>query len=244
MPVFTVQSVINRAAALADMHDTFVQPETWLSWFNTERMALQLFKARHGAVAQNIAFDSVTGADKYPLSTGGVTQFIALVGVWELTSSQRLRPLRFVPYADNLWQDVAGPITGPSNTVSIEDTNNDGADVATFLRFFPRDPTGTYLIAYIKAPTALTDPGQSFSEPVGLEERIVLGMARRALIKEESDTSAVEKLIREHDQIVEEYVWSRSFAQAPGVRNVDYVQRGWMSMDTFVPPSIDSWVWF
>ena len=244
MPTFTVQNIVDRAAAIADMHDTFVQPFQWLAWFNVERRALEIFKARHsgGAALQNLQSISVTGVDKVSLTSSGVGELMALVGVWENVSG-RLRPLRIVNWIDHHWQDEAGPYTGKAQFVRVEDANTDGIEVATQLRFYPRDPTGQYLIYYVKAPAAATALTDIFSQPLGLEERIVLGMARRALIKEESDTSAIDKLIAEQDRLVEEYCWNRSFAQGNSVRNVDRVQRGWIDLDGFVPPGPDFWMW-
>lgn len=244
MPTFTVQNIVDRAAAIADMHDTFVTPAQWLAWFNVERRALELFKARHGGVAMgNVQTVTAVGPDRYPLATAGVNETMAIVGVWQELSSGRLRPLRIVPWVDNFVQDEGGPDVGPSQYVFIEDHNNDGVEVSTLLRFYPRDPSGNYLIMYLQAPAAAVSMTTVFSQPMGLEERIVLGMAKRALIKEESDTSAIDKLIREMDQQIEEYCWQRSFAQVASVRNVDKLQRGWVTQDGFVPPNPDSWFW-
>lgn len=244
MPTFTLQNIVNRAAAIADVHDTFVQPSTWLDWFNAERRALEIFKARHGGgmAMQNMASVSVIGVDRVPLISSGINEFMALVGVWENISG-RLRPLKLVNWVDYNWQDEAGPTTGKAQYVRIEDYNTDGQEVATILRFYPRDPSGTYLIFYLKAPATATALTDTFSQPLGLEERIVLGMARRALVKEESDMSAVDKLIAEQDKLVEEYCWDRSFAQSHAVRNVDTTQRGWLTLDGFIPPGPESWMW-
>ncbi len=245
MPTFTVQNIVDRAAAISDMHDTFVTPAQWLAWFNVERRALELFKARHAGVAMgNVTTVSTgVGVDRYPLATSGVNETMAIVGVWQVMNTGRLRPLRIVPWVDNFVQDEGGPDVGPAQYVTIEDNNTDGVEVNTLFRFYPRDPNGNYLIMYLKAPVAVTSLITTFSQPLGLEERIVLGMAKRALIKEESDTSAIDELIKKMDQQVEEYCWQRSFAQTPTVRNVDRVQRGWVDMDNFTPPSPESWFW-
>lgn len=231
MPVFTIQNLVDRAAAISDMHDTFVKPEQWLSWYNTERRALQFFMVRHGSTMQNLTEEFFTAPDVVDLTT----EAIAIVGVWEvLPTSFQFRKLRVVDLPNNFHQFTGGSITGPAQEVSVESVNSSTASTMR-LRFFPRDPSGTYAVVMAEVADFAVSLNDTTSLPIGIEERIVLGMARRALIKEESDTAAIDKLIRETDSMVEEFVWSRSLAQSPSVRNVDFVERGWTS-DRRIPP--------
>lgn len=237
MPNFTVQNIVDRAASIADMHDNFVNATEWLAWFNYERRALAITMAR-GATIREMTFTTVAAgqADTFTLSG----EFLALVGVWETKSDGRVRQLRVVPFVDNFFQQTGGPIRGQAQTVSVEEINStDGLK----LRFFPADTTGTYVVVTLNAPTAATALTDTFSMPLGLEEKIVLEMGKRALIKEESDISGVQKLISDVDARVEEYVWGRAFAQAPSVRNADATQRGWGWGANFSFPSHDLWLW-
>jgi hypothetical protein len=242
VPVFTIQTLVDRAAAIADMHDEFVKPSEWLSWYNTERRALQLFLARHGASSQNLQFTSSTGTDLIAV-TG---EILAVVGVWELVVGRPMRQLKVVNFADNFFQFDssfigAGQVKGRSQIVSIEDNNTSSTSTTNF-RLYPQDLTGSYIIVTSQAPQTATAMSDSTSLPMGLEELIVLKMAKRALIKEESDIANVKELIREQESIVEEYAWSRSLAQSPSVRNVDALQRGW-SIDGVGLPHPDAWTW-
>ncbi len=81
----------------------------------------------------------------------------------------------------------------------------------------------------------------SVAYPMGWEERIVLGMARRALIKEESSTSAIDSEIALWESRIEEACWSRVLSEAPSVRNTDYRHYGWS--DRYVLPPYTSWTW-
>lgn len=237
MPVFTVQSLINRAAALADMHDQFVRPDQWVSWYNTERRSLQLFMARYGAAMQDLNFQTVVGPDVVTIS--GDT--LALVGVWEQRDRGMFRQLQISDFPGNFFQLAGGTATGPAQYVSIEDTNSESAS-NTVLRFYPRDTTGTYIIVTAKAPPEAADAAATVSLPMGIEEWIVVRMARRALVKEESDTREIEKMILEQNQIVEGFVASRSMAQGMKVRNTDYVTRtGWSHEMLY--PEVSGWVW-
>lgn len=237
MPVFTINDLATRAASQADMHDQFIKPAEWLAWYNQERRALQLFMVRHGAAMQNLNVQSVTGPDVVSLSN----EYIALVGVWE-TRGGRFRQLRITDFPSNFYQTTGGPQTGPADFVTVEDINNTGSS-STNLRFYPRDTSGTYLIVTALAPPVASTMFDQTSLQMGIEERIVLGMARRALIKEESDTREVEKLMREQDQIIEEFVSARAMAQTMKVRNVDAVERNYGWRGELLYPEANRWVW-
>lgn len=237
MPSFIVQNLIDRAAALSDMHDQFVKPEQWVAWYNTERVALELFIAKRGATARNITLTTVTPVSGTSLFIGSA---LAIVGVWEILSNARLRPVRIVNFVDNFSQQGPGPQFGPAQIVSVVQNNGSTSESYSF-RFFPTPSSGSYLIGTIPAPEVLLDGNGMLNLPMGIEERIVLGMARRALIKEESDTTEILKLIKEQDDIIEEYVYGQMMAQNPSVRNVDALQRGWWSDIRSIDPN--SWFW-
>jgi hypothetical protein len=235
MPSFTVQKIVDRAADQADMHDGFVHASTWLDWFNFERKALAITLAR-GALLRDLTFTTIApgSADNYTFAF----ETLAIVGVWEIKSDQHLRPLRIVNFLDNFFQQAGGPIRGAAESVSVEELTT-----GFKLRFFPADTSGTYLLVTAGAPTDATALTDTFILPMGIEEKLVLELAKRALIKEESDISDVARLIQGVDQKVEEYIWGRTFAQVPSVRNVDSVQRKWGGLSDFVIPLPDVWVW-
>jgi|ERR1700759_592909 len=236
MPVFQIQDLIDRAAAISDMHDNFVTSKQWLAWYNVERRALQISLARQGAAMQDMVLTVVPATDLYTL-TG---EFLAVVGVWEITSSQKLRPIKIDSFPDNFWQQTGGPVTGPAQLVTIEDTSTTTQNTMNF-RFYPRPVSNNYLIVTSAAPPVAAAVTDTTSLPMGIEERIVVGMAKRALIKEESDLSAIMTLIREQDALVEEYCWSRALAQSPKVRNSDRLDRGWIT--DMLYPNPDLWTW-
>lgn len=237
MPAFVVQDLVNRAAALADIHDNFVRPEQWLSWYNVERQALQLFMARHGSAMQDLAFQTVVAPDSVTISG----DILAVVGVWEVRPNSTFRPINISDFPGNFFQNVGGPVTGPTQVITLEDTNT-ATTSSVVLRFFPRDPAGTYIIVTAKSPPVALSTTSTVSLPMGIEEWIVVRLARRALIKEESDTGAVDRLVAEQNSLVEEFVSSRSLAQGAAVRNVDAKVRGeWTS--ELLYPEVTRWRW-
>lgn len=239
MPAFTLQKIIDRAAAQADMRDGFVAATEWVDWYNVESRALELFMARNGWI-QNLVTSVSDSSSPYTITLPDYT--LAVMGVYEVRDG-RYRPLRFRSQADIR----RGSDTGPAMEYSV--TMDDGSDDLT-VNLYPAPTTGTYTALCFagREPVPNDDDidleGTDVQWPLGFEERIVLGMALKALTKEESDTRPVEKLLEREDQRIEEFCWSRQIAEAPTVRNTDRVNRGWGWDERMLYGSYESWYWF
>lgn len=236
MPSFTAQQIIDRAAAAADMSDDFVSQSTWLAWLNVARQELTIKMARSGMVPWGMVTQSAINP-----TTGFITisfEFLALVAVVEVDSSGRFRHLKSSNFVDMARQvdGTTAPIVGPATQYSLTDDEGN-----TLLRLYPRPTSGTYLYYYLKAPLTITSVADSMTYPLGLEEYIVLRMARKALIKEESDTKAIDKELDAIQEQIELYGHERNWANAPKVRNTDDVERGWNLQLTYPPPN--AWIW-
>ncbi len=248
----TALTIIQRAMAIADMHDNFVTETDWLNWLNQEQYALRLFLARAG---WTLPFDTTVATmttSGWDLSTDGASAVsvaktaaghyvftptlaavMAVVCIHENRSGD-MRLLHLQNDVDFLRQTITGGnTTGHANSYRLRMYGNEiHAD------FFPSPVTGeSYYITYLSAPVPITATTQSIALPMGWEERLVLGMARRALVKEESDTSAVEKLMREMDSQIEQLCWNRVMSEAPRVRNTDPN----VARDTY--PVWQQWFW-
>ena len=234
MPAFTVQQIIDRAAAIADMDGNFVTPAQWLAWFNPEQRALELFTARSGWV-----HDLATTVDadaNYTITLTGVP--LAVLGVYEVRDN-RYRPLKFQNQVDFSRQPYSTPAdTGDAHYYSI--VTNSGSD-SVQVQLYPKPTSGTYRCLYLTGRAVATAITDSYYWPLSWEERIVLGLARKALIKEESDSRPIEKLMAEQDAVIEEFCWNRVLAESPRVRNVDRTDRGWQDEMTYGP--YESWYW-
>jgi hypothetical protein len=240
MPAFTVQELIDRAAAIADIQDDFVAPTEWLAWLKPEQRALELFVARCGYDKQT-TLATADSADNYRIELTGSP--LAIIGVYEVRDG-RYRRLKLQNLADFTRQSLTSAAdTGDAHYYSamtpelIDPADPDMVEV----NLYPKPTSGTYICLYLNGeslPEALDD---SVIWPLGWEERLVLGLAERALSKEESDTRAIEKLIAKQEQVIEEFCWSRALADAPQVRNTDRVERGWTS--TMVRGTHESWHW-
>lgn len=241
MPVTTVSDLIDRAKAVSDMRDNFVTPTQWLAWASQERLALDLFLARSGWTLPFAEFNiTITGSEGgvYNVNpTGGV---MAIVCVLQYDSNGRVRPLEH----ENA---VEFNRTAKSGSAAFYRTSWSGDNLV--LNLWPTPQVGeTYRVVYIPHPKklVLSSPGAweeiSVAYPMGWEERIILGMARRALIKEESSTSSVDSEIALWDQRIEEAAWSRVLSSAPTVRNTDPTHYAWTDRYSFPPFGLWTWI--
>lgn len=246
MPATTVTELVDRAKAVSDMRDNFVTPPQWLYWATQERLALDLFIARAGWAQKMTTLDIVvTGSEagSYPVNpTGGV---MAILCVHQVDSNGRTRLLMSQDYPSFL-KRAPGYTGSPSGNANYYHLSWN-ADSLT-LNMYPEPKAGeTYRVVYLPHPKklVLSSPGAweetSVSYPMGWEERIVLGMARRALMKEESDTRAVDQEIALWDSRIEEACWNRILSEAPTVRNTDMLHYGWT--DRFSLPPVSYWSW-
>ena len=241
MPTFTAQTLIDRAAAAADMHDNFVSTTTWLNWLTQERYALETFLARSGWPLNfqtlTITVDGTEGGD-FELWNGDVDEpqyydVLALVAVHRVVSAAGVQRLDYDDAVTFLKQLPSAPVnTGEprkyrlsrkTNLVTFENPASDTVNTGRLvLNFYPDPPVGTQLlVTFIPAPARIDSLVDNCIYPLGWEERIVLGMARRALDKEESDSSAIQRQIKELDAQIEAICWNRVMSESPRVRNSD-----------------------
>lgn len=246
MPTTTVTTLIDRAKATADMRDNFVTPTQWTTWATQERLALDLFLARAGwTIPLSDLTITVTGSEAgaYNVNpTGGV---MAIVCVYQYDTSGRIRMLEHQDSVSFL-KRVPGYTGSPRGNGAYYRVQNSADNL--ILNIYPEPNTGeTYKVVYVAHPKKLViaTPGTweeaSVSYPMGWEERIVLGMARRGLIKEESDTKAVDQEIALWESRIEDACWNRVLADAPAVRNSDAGHYGWT--DRYSMPPFGMWAW-
>lgn len=232
MPAFTVQTLIDRAAAIADMHGDFATATQWISWLNTESRALELFVVRSGWVEPNAA---TVDAASYVIT---VPNPLAILGVYEVRDG-KYRPLTYKSQPDFVQQDNASP--GTTGDAYYYTAISSSSDDNITVHMYPKPTSGTYRCLYLAGATPVTALTDSVRWPMGFEERIVLGMARHALVKENSDSRQIEQLMVEQDRTIEAFCWSRNLVNSPTVRNTDKINRGWFDYMTY--GSFESWLW-
>lgn len=242
MPTITTQTLINRARAISDMHDGFITDSEWMAWATQERLALDLFIARSGWT-QNFSTltITVTGSESgvFTLSS----PVLAIVSVHEKNAAGMVRPVEFNNVVDFYRQiDGSTQNTGHPKYYRVK-TSGDTVSI----NFWPT-PVASYafVVTYIPHPNTLdlifgTNIDANVTYPMGWEERIVLGMAKRALIKEESDFSAIQRLIQEIESQIEELCFAKVLSDTPSIRNIDLERRGWT--DRLLFPPWQQWAW-
>ena len=212
------------------MHDNFVSSSLWLQWASLERYALELFMARSG---WPVDFDShtitATGSEGGTYSTPH--NMLAVVCVHRI-ESDGLRRLEYDDAVSFLRQLPGTPVwNGPALKYRVKRSS----DSINF-QFYPEPDAGDQLlVTYIPMPARLTTVAGTVNYPMGWEERIVLGMARRAMDKEESDSGPIQRQMREMDNQIEELCWNRVMSESPKVRNADLYKAGL--------PARETWAW-
>lgn len=247
MPSVTTQELVARAQATSDMRDNFVTPAQWMYWASQERLSLDLFLARSGWALPSVNLDiTVTGTEggNYPVAPG--TGVMAIICVHQVKAN-RYRRLKYQDSISFLRQ-TPGTTAGAQGDAGFFRAQWVGDTL--IMNLYPEPVAGElYRVSYIPHPARLTldsSPATNYANsvvyPMGWEERIVLGMSRRALMKEESDTMAVDQEIAMWEKRIEEASWSRVLGEVPAVRNVDDVEYGWQDRAMW-PPYPGQWFW-
>lgn len=253
MPTVTTQELVDRAKAVSDMRDNFVTPTQWLYWATQERLALDLLLARSGWPLQLSTY-TISGSWLPNIDNDGDSTIELTNGVYRIADNQNVMAIVAVHQVrNNSYRRLK-----MSSAVDFSPTSRSTGDAMTYrvtwtgdvmgLEFWPQIRSGdSYLVTFLLHPLKLVYSGAvagvsevSVSYPMGWEERIVLGMARRALIKEESDTRAIDSEIALWESRIEEAAWGRVLSEAPSVRNSDITVYGWT--DRYSIPPYSSWL--
>lgn len=220
MATVSVASIIARAQAAADMYDDFISESTWVAWVNAEHKKLWIRLARSGYPI-NIQDESISanGSAEY-----NITEPVAIVGVLGVNSSGAYYR---IPVKHPFEQKYVGALkTGTPKECYIRHANSSGQ---IQVRFYPAPTEGTFFVQVIPKPDDLT-VSDNIRLPNGWEERIVLGIARRALGKEETTNPAIEREIAEIDNTIDNNIHSYHLVENPTVRDIsemDPVYTNW-----------------
>lgn len=97
----------------------------------------------------------------------------------------------------------------------------DGAANDLTFTLEPQDPSGNYFVRYIPVVPYVTDSTTTVDLPYGTDERLVLGIARRAKLKEGSASALLERLLSDADQELAFSAFARVNGDSPRVRRVN-----------------------
>ena len=199
----TWDDLITRARVYVDddhsAEDTWIAPERWLDIGFQELKQQYRRWLRDGLVSPPISQGYLTG----PTTT--IQGVLAVVGCGEdMGNTVRVFPNAQAIFGRGAyWRGSTAP-TGNSMSWAAHGTSDavtiELDPVPSNLTYDAGPPeTGNYLVRYIPVltpPTAVTD---TVAVPDGADERLVLGMARRAHLKDSANSTLLQQLIAEAD---------------------------------------------
>lgn len=211
---FVWQDLIDRARTYVDddhkEDNGWLGDARWLDLGNVEYRSLYAKWCRNGLITPGFTQVAMTG------NTHGLTAALAIIGVAEdLGSNMRvLEPAQQSDYAA-YWRGSTAS-TGVATSWAARGLLGAGTIVVE-LDPYVTNPS-KYFIRYIPTPTAAGFVTDTVDLPFEGDERLVLGMARRALIKESSRSQEMDKQIFDIDASMNMTAFGRL---SPKVRRTD-----------------------
>lgn len=211
---FVWNDLIDRARVyIDDDHketDGWISPTNWLTLFNVEYAQLFRKWVRAGLIAPAYTETPFSGSST---SLSGV---LAIVGVAQDMGSYRrpVFPAQSVYGRAPFWGGTMD--SGPSMSWAASGTG----DNLTLTLDPPDSATSNYLVRWIAAPAYATDATTTVELPYGGDERLVLGAARRALVKDSTASQSINALIADADADLNFLAFGRANGDSPRVRRV------------------------
>lgn len=211
---FAWSALIDRARTVVDDDhddtDGWISEAKWLTLANVEYAQLYRRWVRMGLIAPAAVDVSFTGPTT--VIGDGESDVLAIVGVAESLGGGQYRPLESAQsqHGRNPWWSVA-----PASPASHWKATGAGDEITVTIE--PPD-TATYVVRYIPTVAYATLASATIEVPYGCDERLVLGLARRAKLKDASASALLERLIQEADAEANFLAFGRMNDDSPRVR--------------------------
>lgn len=194
----TAGSIITDARTLADeVNSTFITATEALQMVSQEYALLRdrLDRADPLLNLTTQSFTSVAGTTLYTLPS----DFKSALALWQIRGTQRYPIDPFGLHERTTGDTVYFDANGIVNTrYRIRGQGTAGTSVRLE---FDRDPgANDFELEYIPAPEVISSTADQIDGVSGWEERITYGVARRMLLKNQDDVSAISMMIAEIDQ--------------------------------------------
>ncbi len=239
--IFTWRSIVERSRTyVADDHEEkqgFLRDEQWLAIARVEYEFLYRRWIRTGLVRPAQISTEIPSGDysvSLPLAADiaqGRPGVFAIIGVAEnmnsyfrmLAPAQPARgayPFWVAPGEVNQGKATSWAASGMSDQITVE--------------ISPRDPGSSYFVRWVPLPALPATLDDQVELPFGCDERLVLGCARRALLKDSGASALLERMIVESDAEIQFAAHGRLDSQGPRVRRVrpDFHRRRWPQLGT------------
>lgn len=223
------QAIINRARVyIDDDHNEtpgWLSETTWLDLFNTEYAEQYRVWVRSGLISPTYVDVPFSNDSDVELPVDPETQagVLSIVEVVEDTG----QGYRVIPPAQSVFGRRPFRYSNDPETRKAQcweaQGNGFGDNLVVILQ--PGDSTGNYIVRYIPQVTRVVAEeitAESYF-PDGLDERIALGIARRAKLKEGTASALLERLIAQSDADTRMIAFGRFNGDSPRVR----VNRGY-----------------
>lgn len=210
--------------------DGWIAPANWLTLAQVEYALLLRRWIRTGLVVP-------ATADSTPFTGGSTTlsNVLALVGVAQDKGGyvRVLAPVQSLRGQHPMWTGSQAP--GGISQSWMATASGDTVTVT----LDPKDPDTSepYFVRYVAAPAYVTDGTQTVDLPYGTDERLVLGIARRSHLKDQSASQLLERLIAEADAELAFTAAGRIQGDSPRVRRTPRWQRATRRADSQLFPS-------
>lgn len=193
-------------------NSSFIADARWDDWINEGAAILyDLQIAAYGEdyfMADPVEFNTVSGTDLYSFSTIGITDFYKLAGVDFVLGPNNVKTLKPFTFHDR-----------NRGTGAFAWTAYNYLGIRYRLRgsklWFAPAPLGAYTIRvhYVPVFTKMDDDADTFEAQNNWETYIINYAARKALIKEESDVSEIERDMQRLEDHVESMAANRDIGE-------------------------------
>ncbi len=129
------------------------------------------------------------------LTADPVEGVLAILGVAEVYGGDTVTGYRVLTSGQTYSNK---PFRTPVDAPALEWEAFGGGDAVT-VKIHPEDTNGVYVVRYLTRPEYATDPTDTVELPYGMDERLVLGMARRFHLKDSSNSQLLNGLIADAD---------------------------------------------
>lgn len=210
--------------------DGWLSPEQWLRLGNVEYANLRKRWVRMGLISP-AAVDT-----PFVNATVLVSGVLCTIGVAQDLGNGRLRVLRGAqaPYGRAPFWST----TNPTNWASWWEAHGEADNLTYTIQ--PADTSTGYFVRTIPTVAYATDVSQTVDLPYGGDERLILGMAKRAHVKDSTRSAAIQELIKEADEEMNFTAFGRG-GESPRGKSTPRTSTAAISFNTSFPSNPSFW---